>query len=162
MKITRVTPNNRRRVFEINAGRRAFDFPYGEANPPPSPDNRVENAWRDPEIANEGFSYRLESGEEGTVHIEQVLDHNRDPDYLTEQLMYSLTLEALEKVETSSMSIRALIRRLGTSASQFYRLLDPTNTRKSLGQLVSLLSILNCDVDLVVRERPSSPYSTEA
>ncbi len=34
-----------------------------------------------------------------------------------------------------------------------YRLLDQTNYRKSLDQLVSLLRILDCEVDLVVRAR---------
>ncbi|MBW8057718.1 MAG: helix-turn-helix domain-containing protein [candidate division NC10 bacterium] len=49
-----------------------------------------------------------------------------------------------------------MIRRLGTSATQFYRLLDQTNYNKSLGQLLSLLHILDCDVDLVVRTRTSA------
>ncbi len=44
-------------------------------------------------------------------------------------------------------------RRLGTSATQFYRLLDQTNYRKSVDQLVSLLQILDCDVQLVVRSK---------
>jgi len=46
-----------------------------------------------------------------------------------------------------------IIRRLGTSATQFYRLMDQTNYRKSVDQLVSLLQILYCDVDLVVRAK---------
>ena len=52
-----------------------------------------------------------------------------------------------------SRSRRELIRRLGTSATQFYRLLDQTNYRKSVDQLVSLLQILDCDVQLVVRPK---------
>ena len=45
------------------------------------------------------------------------------------------------------------IRRLGTSAAQFYRLLDTTNYRKSIGQMVSLLYVLDCEVTLDVRKR---------
>ena len=45
------------------------------------------------------------------------------------------------------------MRRLGTSATQFYRLLDQTNYKKSFGQLLSLLHVLDCDVELVVKER---------
>lgn len=41
---------------------------------------------------------------------------------------------------------------LGTSAAQFYRLLDQTNYRKSVDQVLSLLHVLDCDVDLVVRD----------
>ena len=64
-----------------------------------------------------------------------------------------LTLEAQKRVEASPLSKREIIRRLGTSATQFYRLLDQTNTTKSVGQLLSLLHVLDCDVDLVVRDR---------
>ena len=53
----------------------------------------------------------------------------------------------------STLSKREIIRRLGTSASQFYRLLDQTNYSKSVGQLLALLHVLDCDVDLVVRKR---------
>ena len=40
---------------------------------------------------------------------------------------------------------------IGTSATQLYRLLDPTNYRKSLRQLFELLNLLGCDVDVVLR-----------
>ena len=43
--------------------------------------------------------------------------------------------------------------RLGTSATQFYRLLDQTNDRKSIDQMLMLLHVLNCDVDLIVRPK---------
>ena len=39
------------------------------------------------------------------------------------------------------------------SAAQPYRLLDQTNYRKSLDQVLALLQVLNCEVDLVVRTR---------
>jgi len=107
----------------------------------------------DKEIGSEGFSYVLRSGREGTAHIEQVLEYNKDPDHLRDQLLYQLTVEAQKRVESSPLSRRELIRRLGTSATQFYRLLDQTNYRKSVDQLVSLLQLLDCDVKLVVRHK---------
>jgi hypothetical protein len=51
------------------------------------------------------------------------------------------------------LSRRDLIRRLGTSATQFYRLLDQTNYRNSIDQLLSLLQLLDCDVRLVIRPK---------
>ena len=66
-------------------------------------------------------------------------------------LLYKLTLEAQKRLGRSSLSRREVIRRLGTSAAQFYRLLDQTNYRKSLDQLISLLRILDCEVELVVK-----------
>jgi hypothetical protein len=95
----------------------------------------------------------LRSGRVGTVHIEQVLEYNKDPDYLRNQLLYDLTIEAQKRVATSPLSRREIIRRLATSATQFYRLLDQTNYRKSVDQLVSLLQILDCEVRLVVRPK---------
>jgi len=41
---------------------------------------------------------------------------------------------------------REIIRRLGTSASQFYRLLDQTNYKKSVDQVLALLNVLGCEV----------------
>jgi hypothetical protein len=85
--------------------------------------------------------------------VDEVLEYNEDPDYLRDLLLYKLTVEAQKRVAASQLSKREIIRRLGTSASQFYRLLDQTNYRKSVGQLLALLHVLDCDVDLVVKKR---------
>ncbi|MEX2124522.1 MAG: hypothetical protein WD795_11575 [Woeseia sp.] len=110
----------------------------------------------DKELAREGFTYVLGSGKEGTVHIEQVLEYNLDPAHLRDALLYQLTLEARNRVEASPLSKREIIRRLGTSATQLYRLMDQTNYRKSIDQLLRLLHILDCDVELVVRQKPGA------
>jgi hypothetical protein len=107
----------------------------------------------DRELASEAVTYVLASGREGTVHIEQVLEYNKDPGYLRAQLLYKLTLEAQRRVAASAVPRREIIRRLRTSAAQFYRLLDPTNYRKSVDQLICLLQVLDCDVDLRVRAK---------
>ena len=107
----------------------------------------------DEELGREGFTYELASGRQGTVHVEQVLEYNQDPSYLRDQLLYRLTLEAQKRVARSPLSKREITRRLGTSAAQLYRLLDQTNYRKSTDQLLELLRVLDCDIDLVVRER---------
>jgi hypothetical protein len=153
MKITRVTANNRKRAFEVSTRGGLFLFPYVEADPAPSAADRVSEVYPDKEIGREGFTYVLESGREGTIHMDHVLEYNQDPNYLADMLLYNLTVEARKRVEESGLSTREIIRRLGTSASQFYRLLDQTNYSKSLKQLVTLLGILGYEVDLVVRER---------
>ena len=153
MKMRRVKANNRRKAFEVSVHRNTYLYPYVKLHPTPEPDNKVVEVFVDKEIGSEGFTYVLQSGAEGTVHVEQVLDYNQDPGYLRELLLYKLTLEAQKRVDASPLSKREIIRRLGTSATQFYRLLDQTNTRKSVGQLLSLLHVLDCDVDLVVRDR---------
>ena len=90
---------------------------------------------------------------QGTVHIEQVLEYNEDPGYMRDLLLYKLTLAAQQRVEQSTLSRREIIRRLGTSPAQFYRLLDPANTRKTVDRLLSLFQVLDGEVDLVVRPR---------
>ena len=153
MKIRGVKHNNRRKTFEVRLYNRTLFFPYVRAEPGPSAKDRLVEVRVDREIANEGFTYTLESGKQGTVHVDQVLAYNEDPGYLKDVLLYKLTIEAQTRIDESSLSKREIIRRLGTSATQFYRLLDQTNYRKSMGQLLSLLSILDCEVDLVVQSR---------
>lgn len=153
MKTRSVKHNNRKKVFEIRAGTRTFVFPFAKSDPQPTPDDPVRRVFVDEEIGREGFTYVLNSGREGTVHIEQVLEYNEDPSYLRDLLLYRLTIEAQKRIDKSPLSKREIIRRLGTSPAQLYRLLDQTNYRKSVDQLVSLLQILDCDVDFVVRTK---------
>jgi len=153
MKILEVSFNNRRKGFEVKVRSRTLWFPYARLEVRSGVRDRILRVFIDKELGGEGFTYVLESGKEGTVHIEQVLDYNQDPSYMRDMLVYKLTLEAQERVSASSLSRREIIRRLGTSATQFYRLLDQTNYRKSVDQLISLLNVLDCDVDVVVRAR---------
>ena len=107
----------------------------------------------DTELGGEAFTCVTGTGKEGTVHLDHVLEYNEDPGHLRDLLLYRLTLEAQERVGRSSLSKRELIRRLGTSATQFYRLPDRTNYRKSVDRMLSLLHVLDCDVRLVVKDR---------
>ncbi len=99
----------------------------------------------------------LESGAEGSVHIDHALAYNEDPTYLAELAIHRLTVEARKRAARAGISRRELARRLGTSVTQLYRLLDPANTRKSLNQLLALLHVLNCDVEFVFRPADATP-----
>ncbi len=153
MKIRKVTQNNHRKAFEVTTYRKQHLFPYAKLDVRPSRDDPVKEVYVDKELGGEAFTYVLESGVEGTVHIDHVLEYNRDPRYMRDLLLYKLTLAAQERVENSSLSKRELIRRLGTSPAQFYRLLDPTNYTKSIDRLMALLNVLDCEVDLVVKKK---------
>jgi len=156
MKIRAVTHNNRKKAFEVRTSQKTFQLPYSKVDPRPSVADPIVRLSVDKELGREGFTYVLESGKEGTVHIEQVLEYNQDPGHLRDALLYKLTLEAQKRVEASPLSMREISRRLGTSATQLYRLLDQTNYRKSVDQLLSLLHVLDCDVDLLVRTKTAS------
>ena len=153
MKIRRIIANNRRKAFEVTAGRNRLLFPYAKAAPRPASDDPVRNVYVDKELGSEAFTYVLDSGKEGTVHIDHVLEYNEDPTTLRDLLLHQLTVEAQQRLKRSALSRREVIRRLGTSPAQFYRLLDQTNYRKSVDQLLALLHVLDCDVRLVVRDR---------
>ncbi|TKB74222.1 MAG: hypothetical protein E8D46_10260 [Nitrospira sp.] len=153
MKIQSVTHNNRKKAFQVKASKKLFQLPYSKVDPQPGAADPIARVFVDKELEGEGFTYVLESGKEGTVHGEQVLEYNQDPRYLRDALLYKLTIEAQKRVEASALSKREIIRRLRTSATQFYRLLDQTNSRKSVDQLLSLLHVLDCDIELLVRTK---------
>ena len=157
MKIRNVEINNRRKEFSVltYSGAR-YTFPYAKAIPRPEINNRIESVFVDKELANEGITYVLQSGGEGSIHIEQVLEYNQDPTYLAALLTYKLTLEAQERIGSSGLSRRQIAKRLDTSLPQLYRLLDTTNTRKSMNQLVTLLHVLNCSVDMIVKKKAAA------
>ena len=153
MKVRKVMFNNRRKGFEVRTRKAVLWYPYAKLHDPPTTDDPIVRAVSDPEIGKEGFTYVLASGKEGTVHVDQVLEYNQDPDYLRDQLLYRMTLEAQKRVARSRLSRREIIRRLHTSAAQFYRLLDQTNYTKSIDQMLALLHVLDCEVDLIVRAK---------
>lgn len=157
MKIRSVKHNSRKKAFEIRTSNRTLQFPYSVLDVKPIAGDPIVRVYVDQELAREGFTYVLKSGKTRTIHIEQVLEYNKDPAYLRDAILYKLTIEAQKRLEKSALSKREIIRRLGTSATQFYRLLDEGNRKTSVDQLLSLLHVLDCDVDLVIRTKTPTP-----
>ena len=153
MKVGRVIANTRERAFHVRLGRKTFRFPFVRAHPIPTVADPVVRVWADPELGYQGFSFVLSSGKEGSVLTDQVLEYNRDPRLLRKLTLHGLTVRALEAVEQSQLSRREIIRRLGTSPSQFYRLIDPANYQKTIDQMLALLNVLGCEVEFTVREK---------
>jgi hypothetical protein len=153
MKILGVTPNNRRRLIEVRTRRQALVYPYARMDPRPTGDDPIAEIFVDPELGREGFTYQLSSGAEGSLPIDSVLEYNEDPTYLADLALYRLTQQARERFEQSGVPAREAARLLGTSPTQLYRLLDPTNYTKSVRQLLALLHVLGCEVDVSVKER---------
>jgi hypothetical protein len=154
MKIRGVVVNNRKAQLELTVrSGKVFPLPFARLDPRPIADDRIARVYVDKELGGEAVTYFLQSGAEGSVHIDHALDYNEDPTYLADILVHKLTVEARRRVEQAGSSRRELARRLNTSVPQLYRLLDPTNTRKSVGQLVALLHLLDCDVELVINPR---------
>lgn len=152
MKIKTVGLNNHRRSFEIElAGRGTFSFPYGKADPAPTPEDPVDDVFVDSELGGEGITYRLESGREGSVLSDHVLEYHKDPSTMRDLLLHQLTVEAVSRVEESPLGIREISRRLSTSPTQLYRLLDPANYRKTVDRMLELLQVLDAEVEVRVK-----------
>lgn len=157
MKIRRVIINQRKAQLEVVAANgTVFPLPFSQLSPRPTSANRVCDAYPDKELAKEALTYVLESGTEGSVHIDAVLEYNQDPHSMSELLLHDLTVQARNRIEQSGLSRREIARRLGTSLPQLYRLLDSANTTKSLNQMIALLHVLGCEVSVVVKRRKAA------
>ena len=148
MKIRSVRSDARRHAFAVTTAHAAYEFPWTQLDVVPSVADPLIEVAPDPELGFEGFTYRLRSGAEGTVHLDHVLRFARDPEYQRNLLLYELTSEALDALSESGRTKRSVARQLCTSLAQLARLLDPTNTRKSMDQPVRLLAALGRRVDL--------------
>ena len=163
MKIKSVTANNRQRCFVIETRKGALTFPFAKLDRMPSRTNRVKEVYVDRELGKEAITYVLESGKEDSVHVDDFLNYNKDPDYMRDLVLYKLTLKAGKLLKESKLPKRELARRLATSPAQTYRLLDPTNYRKSIDQMVRLLACLDYTLDFVIEKdkrsaaRPRNP-----
>lgn len=161
MKIKAVRANNHKKAFEVTLPDGLLEFPYSRSDPAPTSTDPIQQVYIDDELAREGFTYILESDREGSVLADQVLDYNEDPKYMRDLLLYNLTVEALKRIEARRVSKNEIRRRMGTSASQLARLLDTTNKTKSVDKMITLLSALDCEVDVTVRPtiRAKAPSS---
>jgi len=150
VKIRSVRSDPRRRAFAVSVARQVLEFPWTQLDVIPSSSDPVVKVGPDPELGGEGFTYRLASGAEGTVHLDHVLRFVRDPDYQRRELLYALTGEALAALAASGRTKRSIARQLGTSLAQLARLFDPANSRKSVDQMVRLLAALGRRLELHV------------
>jgi hypothetical protein len=153
MKIKKITANNKKKCFELETSKgNSYDFPYSRLRLKPSIHNGIHEVFVDKEVGSEGFTYFLESGAEDTVPLDAVLEYNQNQDYLREMLLYKLTLQAKDILKSKPVKKRELTRRLKTSPSHLYRLLDTANYNKTIDQMIKLLAALDCSVDIVFKK----------
>ena len=70
-----------------------FLHPFAKLDPRPSPGDPIVKVRVDKGLAPEAVTYAQASGRERTVHIEQVLEYNKDPDFLRDRLLYGSPLK---------------------------------------------------------------------
>ena len=147
MKIKSVTVNARKKTIEIDTHKGILGLPFAKLRVRPSARNRITEIYVDTELGRRAITYRLASGQEDSVHIDAFLDYNRDPDFLRNVTLHKLTVQAGKAMKASDLSKHEVVRRLRTSPSQLYRLLDPANYRKSIDEMLRLLTVLGCKVE---------------
>lgn len=157
LKILRCDVDHARRRFVVRTRAWTYPFPFERLDPPLERGERVEEVHIDPEVGREGFTFRTSRGREDTVLADWVRDVNADPDYLSELLLHRLACRAKDELARSKLPRSEVQRRLGLGAAELRRLVDPAAAGKRLEDLVRLLFVLGCDVDLEVkRRRPSA------
>ncbi|HAR42396.1 MAG TPA: hypothetical protein DCS07_07150 [Bdellovibrionales bacterium] len=155
MKIKKVIINSRKRCFEIETARGILTLPFARLDLKPSLKDKIKAAYVDSELGNEAITYIMSSGKEDSIHLDVFLHYNRDPDYHREITLHKLTVDAITQIKRSGISKHEIVRRLKTSPSQLYRLLDPANYKKSVDEMMRLLAVLGYRVDMtVVKEVP--------
>jgi hypothetical protein len=140
--------SNRKKMFEVTIGSRTLPIPYTRLDVSPSPGDPVVRTF----VRRDEVRYLLKSGRQGQFDVDAPLfDYNDSPRELRARLLRKLSLEAQKRMKSTPLSVREISRRLSTSPAQLYRLLDEKNPGKSMDQVVSLLQVLDCEVDLIVR-----------
>lgn len=147
MNIRDVRINNRKKNIEIQTHKGVLSLPFAQLRVKPTAENKIAEIYVDPELGRRAITYRLSSGQEDSVHLDAFLDYNRDPEFLRRITLHKLTIEAIKAMKASGLSKQEVIRRLRTSPSQFYRLLDSSNESKSVDEMLRLLSVLGCNVE---------------
>ncbi len=151
IKIDRVVGNNRKKAFEVTMGTQTLPLPYARLELEPTSRDPVARTFVEPRRGRAQFTYVLRSGRQSTVHIDDLFDYNDNPHALRDRLLSKLVREAQKRMKSTRLSIREIARRLGTSPAQLYRLLGDGDYDKSMDQVVSLLQVLDCEIDLIVR-----------
>ncbi len=155
MKIKEVKINNRKKCFELTAADRIWLFPFSKLNLKPGPKNRIATVSVDTDFGDEGFTYALDSGKEATVPMDAVLEYNKHPEHMRDILLYQLTVDAKKIIAQKGIAKNEIIRRMDTSQTQFYRLIDTANYHKTIDQMVKLLAALDCQVSLHLKKDPT-------
>ncbi len=147
MKITGVRVNKRKKTIEVETRKGILSLPFAKLRLKPTPRNTIAEIYVDPELGKRAITYRLSSGQEDSVHLDAFLDYAEDPDFLRKITLHKLTLEARKALKASGLSKQEVTRRLKTSPSQLYRLLDSSNYRKSVDEMLRLLSVLGLTIE---------------
>ena len=151
-KILRVVSNTRKREFVIETKSGKYTLPYSQLKIPPTPSDPLADLFVDKETGRTAFTYRLKSGKEDSILLDNILWLNQDPELLRKLFLNDLTFQANQRIKQKKIAKRFLIRKLDTSASQLYRLLNPAYYNKTIDQMLKLLTALGIEVEIKTKK----------
>lgn len=146
MKIKRVLAHEKKKAFIVQAGAKSYEVPFSAFSIAPTKRDPLISVSVDAELGGMGFTFRLRSGKEETMLLEQVLDMHHDPEVARKRTLYELTCLAQDTTRRSKLTKRAIARRLACTPTHLYRLLDQTFYGKTIDQMVKLLSVLGVEL----------------
>ena len=147
-KILRVLSNAKKREFVVETKKGKYIFPYSQLKVIPSQTDPIINLYVDKETGSSAFTYELKSGKQASILLDNVLWLNQDPETLRRLLLSDLTYQANKQIKLKKIAKRFLVRKLNTSTSQLYRLLDQTYYNKTIDQMLKLLIALGIELEI--------------
>jgi hypothetical protein len=151
MKIKKVSVNNKKKSIEISVGHIEYSLPFSKLRLKPTLHHKITEIFIDKELGEQAITYSLTNGKEDSVPLDAFLDYNKDPNYMRDMLLHKLTVEAGKRLKSSGLTKHEIVRRMSTSPSQLYRLLDPANNKKSVDEILRLLAVLGCEIELSIK-----------
>lgn len=150
MRIKSVSVNNRSRSFSVVSDKGVYDYPYSKLSLKPSKKDPITKVYVDRELGSRGYTYVLKSSKEDSIMLDQVLEYNKEPEYMLNMIRYKLSVLAEKLAGKNGVRKREISRRMKTSPGQLYRLLKPENNSKTIDQLIKLFAALDCRVKIQV------------
>ena len=148
--ITCVYANYRSRALVVHLGQHKLLYPFALLDPQPSTWDRYVRCYDDERTGPTTVHYVLESGGQGRLTAEQVLDFHREPSHVKSRVLETLTMAASERIQYTGLSKRQIFKRLRTSRAQLDRILDTKNVRKSVDSVLAVLEVLGYEVEVTV------------
>jgi hypothetical protein len=146
MKIKRVLAHEKKKAFLVQIGTKSYEVPFSAFSLVPTKRDPLTSVTVDADLGGQGFTFRLRSGKEETMLLEQILDMHHDPEVARKRTLYELTCLAQDTAQRSKLTKRAIARRLSCTPTHLYRLLDQTFYGKTIDQMVKLLSVLGVEL----------------
>lgn len=147
-KFASVAFNNRKKQFHFSyANGKKATLHYGQLGLKHS----VLEAWIDKETRGQSVGFKLSNGETDYIPYDQPLALVKDVDYLLQNHIEILISHIKEALQRRKLSKKYLAEQLKTSDNQIQRLLNPKILNKNLSQLYHVLSLLNLEPEIHVK-----------